>query len=124
MTNRVAIGNVGGVYKLAVSKAGVDVLSAGAGDLTLDSEKTHLRSVQVGTFTIPSGSIDASVSVSGLSGTDTFGARVGLLAASAVEQSNLAEIMEKITVSSSAVYAKRLATAGSDTIFEYHVLAF
>lgn len=125
MTNRIVIGDMGSsTWGIRVSKAGVNVLTAGAGDLTLDSEATHLRSVQVGTFTIPAGSLTGSASVSGLVSGDTFGARIGLLAGSAIEQTNLAETFSALEVDESGVSATRRATSGSDTVMAYHVVAY
>lgn len=123
MANRIAIGDVGGVWKIAVSKSGVDVLTAGPGDLILDSEATHMRSVQVGQFVIEAGDLEGSASVTGLTGTTTFGGRVAQVV-SGEHANDLVATFDEIEVTPTAVSAKLRSAAGADITMAYHVLAW
>jgi hypothetical protein len=52
MPARVALGNVGGIFRFVVSKPGFDVFTAADSDMLFDSAKTHIRLLQTGTLTL------------------------------------------------------------------------
>lgn len=62
-TNRTLLGKLGTTeYGLRVSKPGVDVLTAAASDLLIDTAYGYGRTLQYGMLTIPAGAAGTSVS--------------------------------------------------------------
>lgn len=67
MTQRVALGNLGGgAYGLKVSKAGVDVLSGADSDMMFDSRQGNTRIIMSGAISLVAGSNAARKKVNGV----------------------------------------------------------
>lgn len=119
MTARIAIGNIGGDYKMHVSRTGYDALTDDA-YLLFTSEKSSFRVLQKGTVTIPANTLSGTASISGISSGQYFGAIVSQGGAFFF----MAAVIERVTVNSTSVTIVARSTVTSARNFQYVVVVW
>lgn len=119
MPARAVFGRLGGSFKVAVSKPGFDVLTTSSSNLLLDSDRTHVRIIQSGSFVLTAGGT-VNITISG-QGSSTLFVHYGFLAPTTALRLPLNQGVSYSLSGSTLTFTRSSGSSGGPITIRYSV---